>query len=134
MVEPLDHITVLMNKLPKVSLNDARRILTESYETTYGIKNHFDSTNSPFAYIEFNTAEDFHSLELLGPLVDMYLDNEIGDLYKLDIKEFLANDKTFNQLLVSRATKFRARKAKLADEAKRRMEQEYFNDQVMGKK
>ena len=60
------------------------------YDTNYGIYNHLNPHNNrPLASVAFHPGEDVNENSLLRNALKVYIDNDIGNLTKLSLVDYL---------------------------------------------
>jgi hypothetical protein len=76
--------------LPKLNAFDAKLVLSDLYETTYGIYDHINpSKGRPLASVALHESEDNTTTSNLYEAIERYHQKGIKDLFGLSITEYL---------------------------------------------
>jgi len=80
----------MISNIPKLDYIDAKLVMTDLYETEFGIYNHLSSSNSrPLASVAMFDCEDINTDSLLEESIRTYVSKGIKDIYGLSLIEFL---------------------------------------------
>lgn len=108
--EPLDSI-------------DATFLMSEIYETRYGIFNHIANSKTPgirkrpLASVAFHPSEDFTSGSMLEDSMRLYSEYPIYDLFKIDYPTFMKMPVDVAKSMIELAKERRNKEAKIAQAA-----------------
>ena len=69
---------------------DFKIVISELYESIYGIYRHIGNISRPMASVAFHDAEDFTTNSLLEGAMETYITKSIKDLFGLSFTEYLA--------------------------------------------
>lgn len=121
--------------MPKLTYAQADQVLIEAYETNFGIFNHLQpNMQMPWATSALHAPADFYEFSPYSLICDRFNDNQIGEIYKIDIQQFGSMPRFRQNILIDRAKEFLRKKAEAAKEAKKELEKQQFDKLVLGKK
>lgn len=110
-----DYIYDLFDTAPKLTMHQAQQLLTDVYETKFGIYDHIHTKNKhPFASILVKPSTDITQLDNVGGLIQYYFAKEVSKHIKLD--EFLSLPHEYLQLVVAQIDKRVAKDNKAASD------------------
>ena len=89
-VDVVEPIKRLLETSPKLCATDAKLVLLELYENTYGIYNHavFDP-DRPMANVAMHPAEDVSAGSLLDERIEQFADRQVSKFFGMSLTEFL---------------------------------------------
>lgn len=106
----------LCTKLEKLNDIDARVVLSDIYESKFGIYNHLNKSSSkinPLASVSFFEAEETLSNSLLSDAIRSYLSNGIKELYDINLLEYLELPFGYSKLFLEIASEENNKKNKI---------------------
>ena len=105
LVDPDNFILGSLRDLPKLDSVNSQIVMHDLYETTYGIYDHTRKDSHPFSSVLFNEVEDSSIGSLLEADVEAYKKHRIGDIFHLNLLEFLNLPSPVAELLVLSASR-----------------------------
>lgn len=101
----------VLSKVPKLGPVDYKVVLSDIYESKYGIYNHIGASNRrPLSSVAFHSSENINNGSLLEARMRMYVHKKIRSIFGLSFDEFLDKPRDVMEMLL-----------KIADEENSRM-------------
>lgn len=97
-----------MGSLPKLSPIDVKLVLTEAYETHYGIYNHLAEAidvTRPLGSVALHETEENSTSSRLYELISLYMEKNLKNTTGLNLMEFLSLPREYVELLLKLSVK-----------------------------
>lgn len=105
LIDPDTFIFGSLRNLPQLDSVNGQIVMRDLYETTYGIYDHTRKDRHPFSSVLFNEVEDGSIGSLLEADMESYKKHRIGDIFHLNLLEFLNLPSPVAEMLIRSASK-----------------------------
>lgn len=127
-IDPEAIFNGVLSTTPAMDSVEVIQVMTDIYETRYGIFNHFSNIRNPpnsrrpLANVAFHPGEDFTNGSLLEDTMKIYRDYPIYDIFKIDYPTFMSQPCYIVDMMVKIAKEKREKEHEIATQAARRMD------------